>query len=144
MIAATRGGDGWLWAICGLCVLSSGEPTRYAAVIAAAAAAASGILLFRLLKRLVKRPRPCEMEPHCWYGRMPPDQFSFPSGHTITAFAVAVSLGLFFPALLSGLLFCAASVGVSRVLLGMHFPTDVLAGCALGTALGCLSFWLVA
>jgi len=66
----------------------------------------------------------------------PPDQFSFPSGHTITAFAVAVSLGSFYPALFPGLLFCALSVALSRILLGMHFLSDVVAGGVLGAILG--------
>jgi undecaprenyl-diphosphatase len=76
------------------------------------------------------------MEPHCWATLLPPDQFSFPSGHTITAFAVALSLAAFYPGMLPGLLFCAASVAASRILLGMHFLTDVLAGAAIGSAVG--------
>ncbi|HLW76124.1 MAG TPA: phosphatase PAP2 family protein [Bryobacteraceae bacterium] len=60
------------------------------------------------------------------------DQFSFPSGHTITAFAVAISLGAFYPALLIGLLFVAMSVAASRILLGMHFLSDVIAGAGIG------------
>ncbi|MGD1096633.1 MAG: phosphatase PAP2 family protein [Bryobacteraceae bacterium] len=143
MIVATRGGDGWLWALFGAIVLSSREPSRYVAFAAAALAVLAGILLFRVLKKCVGRKRPCQIEPHCWCELLPPDQFSFPSGHTITAFAVAVPLGLFYPALLMGLLFCAASVAISRVLLGMHFLTDVLAGCTLGVGLGYASFWLM-
>ena len=56
--------------------------------------------------------------------------------NTITAFAVAISLGAFYPALLAGLLFCAASVAVSRILLGMHFLSDVIAGAGIGGILG--------
>ena len=95
-----------------------------------------GIVVFRVLKKAVGRKRPCMHEPHCWATLLPPDQFSFPSGHSITAFAVAMSLGFFYPPLLAGLLFCAASVAISRILLGLHFLTDVLAGSALGVALG--------
>jgi undecaprenyl-diphosphatase len=98
-----------------------------------------GIALFLCLKRAFGRKRPCAVEPHCWATLLPPDQFSFPSGHTITAFAVAVSLGTFYPALLVGLLFCAASVAASRILLGMHFLSDVVAGAALGSALGAIA-----
>jgi undecaprenyl-diphosphatase len=94
------------------------------------------VVLFLKLKRAFGRRRPCAMEPHCWATLLPPDQFSFPSGHTITAFAVAMSLGVFYPAMLPGLLFCAASVAASRILLGMHFLTDVLAGAAIGAAVG--------
>jgi undecaprenyl-diphosphatase len=67
---------------------------------------------------------------------LPPDQFSFPSGHSITAFAVAVPVGLFYPGLASVLLFLAASIALSRIILGMHFLSDVLAGSAIGAALG--------
>jgi undecaprenyl-diphosphatase len=95
-----------------------------------------GIALFLVLKRACGRKRPCAVAPHCWATLLPPDHFSFPSGHTITAFAVAVSLGVFYPGILPGLLFCAASVALSRILLGMHFLSDVVAGAALGTALG--------
>jgi undecaprenyl-diphosphatase len=136
MIAATRGGDGWLWYAMGLIVVLFGGPDRIPALAAAAVAVGLGIALFLKLKRAIGRRRPCAMEPHCWATLLPPDQFSFPSGHTITAFAVALSLGSFYPAMLPGLLFCAASVALSRVLLGMHFLTDVLAGAALGAALG--------
>ena len=51
-------------------------------------------------------------------------------------FAVALSLRAFYPTMLPGLLFCAASVAASRILLGMHFLTDVLAGAAFGSGIG--------
>jgi undecaprenyl-diphosphatase len=121
MIAATRGGDGWLWYAMGLVVALFGGPERFLALGAATASSGVGIALFLKLKRLCARKRPCAIEPHCWATLLPPDQFSFPSGHTITAFAVAISLGAFYPALVPGLLFCAASVAASRILLGMHY-----------------------
>jgi undecaprenyl-diphosphatase len=96
----------------------------------------AGIFSFKVLKRAVGRRRPCSLQPHAWANLLPPDQFSFPSGHSITAFAVAVSLGTFYPAAFSVLLFCAASVAISRVVLGMHFLSDVLAGSGLGALLG--------
>jgi undecaprenyl-diphosphatase len=136
MICATRGGDGWLWYAMGLVILIFGGAGRFAAVGAAAIAAGSGIAVFLSLKKLTGRRRPCAIEPHCWSTLLPPDQFSFPSGHTITAFAVSTSLGIFYPHLFAGLLFVAASVAVSRILLGMHFLSDVLAGAAIGSSLG--------
>ena len=101
-------------------------------VASATLSAAIGVALFLILKKRIGRRRPCALEPHCWSTLLPPDQFSFPSGHTITAFAVSVSLIAFYPGLAAGLLFCAGSIGLSRILLGMHFLTDVLAGAALG------------
>jgi undecaprenyl-diphosphatase len=139
MLAATRGGDGGLWYALGLAVAIFGGPQRFYAILAAILAVAAGTVLFLELKRAFRRPRPCAVEPHCWAELLPPDQFSFPSGHTITAFAVAVSLGGFYPEMLPGLFFCAASVAASRVVLGMHFLSDVLAGAAIGATLGALA-----
>jgi undecaprenyl-diphosphatase len=136
MLAATRGGDGWLWYAMALVVVLAGGRERVRAIGAAAIAVSAGIVLFLWLKRTCGRKRPCELAPHCWATLLPPDQFSFPSGHAITAFSIAISLGMFYPALLGGLLFCAASVALSRILLGMHFLSDVLAGAALGSILG--------
>jgi undecaprenyl-diphosphatase len=135
MMCATRGGDGWLWYGMGLVILLFGGDERFLAVGAAALAAATGITIFLRIKKATGRKRPGAFEPHCWATLLPPDQFSFPSGHTITAFAVAVSLSLFYPSLAIGLLFCAISVALSRILLGMHFLSDVLAGAVIGAAL---------
>lgn len=135
MLCATRGGDGWLWYAMGLAILLFGGEARFAAFGAAALATGMGIALFLRLKKAAGRRRPCAFEPHCWATLLPPDQFSFPSGHTITAFAVAVSLSCFYPAQAPGLLFCALCVAASRVVLGMHFLSDVLAGAAIGTGL---------
>jgi undecaprenyl-diphosphatase len=142
MMAATRGGDGWLWYAMGVMVAIFGGVQRVPALLAAASAVGVGIALFLRLKRFCGRKRPCAIEPHCWATLLPPDQFSFPSGHTITAFAVAVSLGHFYPDAYAGLFFCAASVAASRVLLGMHFLTDVIAGAMIGSGLGVMSFEL--
>ena len=139
MICATRGGDGWLWYGMGLVILLFGGPDRFQAAGAAAIAAGVGIALFLRLKKATGRKRPVALEPHVWATLLPPDQFSFPSGHTITAFAVSVSLSVFYPSLTVGLLFCAVSVAASRILLGMHFLSDVLAGALIGTTLAYLS-----
>jgi undecaprenyl-diphosphatase len=144
MVCATRGGDGWVWYAMGLVVLLFGGDTRLLAVGSAALATGAGIGVFLYLKKLTGRKRPCAIEPHCWSTLLPPDQFSFPSGHTITAFAVCVPLTLYYPALLVGLLFCAVSVALSRVLLGMHFLSDVLAGAAIGAGLGFAAYFLLA
>jgi len=142
MLCATRGGDGWLWYALGLVLLLFGGEQRFLAVGSAALAAGLGIAIFLQLKRGFGRKRPCALEPHCWATLLPPDQFSFPSGHTITAFSVAVSLSGFYPELAIGLFFCAVSVAASRILLGMHFLSDVLAGAAIGTLLALGATWM--
>jgi undecaprenyl-diphosphatase len=113
-----------------------GGSERFRALGATMLAVSVGIAVFLVMKRACGRKRPCALEPNCWATLLPPDQFSFPSGHTITAFAVAVTLGVYYPALLVGLLFCAASVALSRILLGMHFLSDVVVGGIIGALLG--------
>lgn len=137
MIAATRMGDGWLWYALGLILLFWGGPQRFSAVGAAGSAAIAGILVFKALKHLSQRPRPCQMEPHCWSKILPPDKFSFPSGHAMTAFSIALVLSYYYPSLEATLFFLALSIAFSRIVLGMHFLSDVLAGMVLGVALGC-------
>ena len=140
MTFATRGGDGWLWYAMALVILVFGGADRWRALLTSGAAAGAGALLFLFLKRKAGRKRPCAIAEHCWATLLPPDQFSFPSGHTITAFSFAVSFGLFYPTMMPGLLFCAFSVGLSRIILGMHFLSDVLAGAGIGTLLAYLAY----
>jgi undecaprenyl-diphosphatase len=139
MLAATRMGDGWLWYGLAAILLVIGGPSRYVAVGASGCAAIAGIFLFKGLKNLSRRERPCQLEPHCWAKVLPPDQFSFPSGHTMTAFSIALVVSYFYPSLEGPMYFLAVSIGVSRIVLGMHFLSDVLAGAALGSALGVAS-----
>jgi undecaprenyl-diphosphatase len=140
MILATRGGDGWLWYAVSALVLAFGGVTRYKAVVAAWTACSAGAILFLIVKKMTGRRRPNEIEPHCWATLLPPDEFSFPSGHTITAFAFTIAMGSFHPHLMGVLLFCALSVGTSRIVLGMHFLSDVLVGAMIGTGLGYAAF----
>ena len=152
MIAATRGGDGWLWYAMGLIVLLFGGATRYEALGAASASSSAGVLIFLTLKRLFNRRRPSAMTTHCWATLLPPDQFSFPSGHTITAFAVAVPLGLFYPSLMVGLVFCAVSIALSRSrhglartdLIDMTFRCLLSVNCVLMSYhISCVTFELL-
>ncbi len=143
MICATRGGDGWLWYILGAALLLFGGSEGVLAIAQASSAAGLGVALFLCLKRLTRRRRPCVLEPHCWAYLLPPDQFSFPSGHTITAFAVALPVTAHFPEAAAGVWFCAVTVAASRIILGMHFLSDVLVGALLGSALGATAKLLI-
>ena len=139
-ILSTRAGDGWLWYATGLAILLFGGQQRFQALGAAGTSSALSVLLFLWLKQFARRCRPCQIAPHCWATLLPPDQFSFPSGHTMTAFAIAIPLLLSYPALIVTLLFCAFSIAISRILLGMHFLSDVLAGASIGAGLGYLGY----
>lgn len=140
MVLASRAGDGWLWIGLGLILLAYGGERRFDALQSAALSLAVGFVIFHVMKRVIGRARPGGLDTHRWASLLPPDRFSFPSGHTITAFCVAVPLGLYYPSLLVGLIFCAMSVAASRVLLGLHFLSDVLAGIVIGSALGIAGF----
>jgi undecaprenyl-diphosphatase len=140
MLLATRAGDGWLWAAIGIALLVSSDPMRFRAVEAAGFAVGVGILIFLKVKGVVCRIRPRDLEPHCWANIVTRDRFSFPSGHSTTAFAVAISLGLFYPAALPLLLVLASMVAVSRVVVGMHFLSDVIVGSGMGATLGYIAF----
>jgi len=139
-IAATRAGDGWLWYLAGLAILLFGGDERFTAIASAGSAALVGVGIFTSVKKISGRKRPCEIEPHCWATLLPPDQFSFPSGHTITAFAVALGMSAFYPILSPLLIFCAISIAASRILLGMHFLSDVVVGAVIGTGLAIAGF----
>ena len=128
MLGATRAGDGWLWGAIGIAVLFSQDAMRFHAIEASACAIAVGIVIFHKVKRVCCRTRPRDIEPHCWAHIVTRDKFSFPSGHSTTAFALALSLGSFYPEILLPLLVLAANVAISRVIVGMHFLSDVLAG----------------
>jgi undecaprenyl-diphosphatase len=142
-ILITRLGDGWLWYALGLIVLFFGGEKRYPAFGAGFMASMAGILVFRQLKLVSKRPRPCQVEPHCWAMITARDRFSFPSGHSMTAFSILVSVGHFYPELQLLFLVLALSIAASRIILGMHYLTDVAAGAAIGLGLGLASLRLV-
>lgn len=87
----------------------------------------------QLVKRTVSRPRPSRRVG--WEGFVAePDKFSFPSGHSAAAMAVAFGYALFFPGVGPLLVAIAMLVGASRVFLGVHYPGDVLVGQVLAVA----------
>lgn len=142
MLLATRAGDGWLWGLIGIALLLSGDAMRFRAIEVAGCAVACGILIFHKVKLVFCRTRPRDIEPHCWAHIVTRDKFSFPSGHSTTAFAVALSLGSFYPEIMPVLLVLAANVAISRVVVGMHFLSDVLVGSGMAALLGWAAFRL--
>ena len=90
--------------------------------------------LYYVLKNSFKRNRPQAALKDFHSLVTPSDQFSFPSGHTSAAFMVASIIGSFIPVLLFPFLLWATLVGFSRVVLGVHFPTDTLVGMGLGVS----------
>ena len=90
------------------------------------------------LKDLFDRARPPESDPGLGSLVAIPDNPSFPSGHSATAFAAATAVAILCPRLRPFALAIAAAVALSRVYLRVHFPLDVVAGSLIGAALGAL------
>lgn len=99
--------------------------------------------LYFVLKNGFRRNRPEAALKNFHSIIKPSDQFSFPSGHTSAAFMMATLLGYFFPPLVIPLYCWAALVGFSRVVLGVHFPTDILVGMILGVGTAFFSLGLI-
>lgn len=99
-----------------------------------------GVMLYKGLKGHINRERPFVHHAEIRLGAMPLDRFSFPSGHTLHAVAFTLVLVHYFPLLGAMLLPFALMVAVSRMVLGLHYPSDVLMGGAVGATLAYLSF----
>ena len=93
-----------------------------------------------ILKRGTLRPRPYEVVQAVAPGAAVLDSFSFPSGHTLHAVAFTILFGAYYPVLLAPLVAFTLLTAASRGELGLHYPSDVLAGAAIGAALAGLSF----
>jgi len=129
----SKTGDGQLYIlIAGLLLWLQGANSPFLQAIAL------GFLIERpiyfVLKNSLKRNRPQAALENFQSIIVPSDKFSFPSGHTSAAFMMATVLSYFIPALMIPLFLWAVLVGFSRVVLGVHFPTDTLVGVVLGVS----------
>lgn len=137
MIFITSLGDkGFIWITISLLLLCH-KKTRKAGVFSLIALTASLFLNNIMIKNLVQRPRPFTQIAELQILIPRPGEFSFPSGHTSSSFA---SAGVFYRLLDNKklgivLLILAFLIGLSRMYIGVHYPTDVLAG-------GCLGFFI--
>jgi undecaprenyl-diphosphatase len=139
--AASWLGNGVFWYGLMLALLLAGGAE---AALPVAHMAATGLVctfLYRLLKKGTLRPRPFEVHAHIAAGAVPLDRFSFPSGHTLHAVGFSLIAAAYYPGLAPLLAAVTLAVAASRIVLGLHYPSDVLAGAALGAAvaLGSLS-----
>lgn len=138
----SRLGDGWFWY--GMMALS--VPVVGWSILPALGqtllTSAAGLVLYKALKHKTVRPRPYQVHQAIMLGERPLDHFSFPSGHTLHAVLFTIMLGSYVPAFLPIMLPFMLLVGLSRVILGLHYPSDVLAGTVLGAALAGISLSL--
>jgi undecaprenyl-diphosphatase len=107
--------------------------------VAAGVAVLGASALVDPLKHAFARERPPEADPALGFIGSLPENASFPSGHSATAFAAATAVAIVSPRLRPFVLALAAGVALSRVYLRVHFPLDVLAGGLLGAGVGALA-----
>jgi undecaprenyl-diphosphatase len=132
---ASRLGDGIIWYVVILLL-----PILYGAIavkpaVVMALTGALGVAIYKLLKRVFVRERPFITHSAIDLAMAPLDRYSFPSGHTLHAVSFAWQATVHFPELGWVLVPLAALIAASRVVLGLHYPTDVLAGAAIGASL---------
>lgn len=128
----SRLGDGIIWyAMLLLLPIFSGK-TGLVAAISMAIGALMGLLIYKGLKHMLVRERPFISHPDIDCLTAPLDRYSFPSGHTLHAVFFAVVASSWFPVFGPLLLSFAVLVALSRPVLGLHYPTDVLVGGLIG------------
>jgi undecaprenyl-diphosphatase len=135
----SRLGDGVFWyALMAGLVLFDGM-AGLAASVHLAATGVIALTLYKLLKRWTRRPRPFASDVRIRAWVAPLDEFSFPSGHTLHAVAFSIVAISHYPSLALLLAPFTVCVALSRVVLGLHYPSDVLAALAMGSALAAVS-----
>jgi len=141
--AVSRLGDGVFWYALMLGMIFLGGARGPQAAGHMAATGLASLLLYKLLKRWTRRPRPFASDVRIKAWVAPLDEFSFPSGHTLHAVAFTLIALAYYPTLAWPLIPFAASVAASRVVLGLHYPSDVLAATGIGVMLAGASLWVV-
>jgi undecaprenyl-diphosphatase len=125
-----------------LLILLSPREIRLIAISSALALSASHLPV-HLAKEMLPRKRPYLMSEKVMVLANPLQDHSFPSGHTTAIFSIVIPYSIFMPQLSLILIPLALCVGISRIYLGLHYPSDVLAGGILGSMIGAGSFYLL-
>ena len=140
----SRIGDGWVWYLLMTLLVLFGGPRGAVAALHMAALGVASLVLYKLVKLLSKRPRPLVRRTGLHLSVAPLDEFSFPSGHTLHAVAFSLVACHYFPWLALLLLPLSLCIAFSRVVLGLHYPSDVVAAILMGVGLYWLALgWLI-
>ncbi len=130
--AVTHSASGVFYPIVPLLLIGADPSMAMHFFLAGLVAFAIELPAFKVLKTAIRRDRPCDHLNKVVSRVTPGDQFSFPSGHTAAAFVMATLISLYLPGATIPIHMWALLVGFSRVYLGVHYPSDVLAGMVLG------------
>ena len=128
----SRLGDGVFWYGLMLAIIITQQMDGIKPVLHMLAAGLTGTLIYKWLKHKTHRPRPFQVRQDVWVIGKPLDHFSFPSGHTLHAVAFSMVAMHYYPPLAVILVPFMLMVAMSRVILGLHYPSDVLAGASIG------------
>ena len=141
----SRLGDGTFWyALMAAIALFGGGLNGVLVTLQMALTGLVAAGLYRGLKRWTRRPRPFRAHADIVALALPLDEFSFPSGHTLHAVTFSIVALAHFPLLAPVLVPFALLVAASRVVLGLHYPSDVLAAMLIGCGLAGCSLWIAA
>jgi undecaprenyl-diphosphatase len=134
-------GEGLGWVVAGGAMAwLGGAKGRRAGIATALATLSATYLVQRLVKPVFRRKRPFVDRDVLVVGIKPLDA-SFPSGHSASSFAAAAAITAFYPRAAPLAFTLATGVGLSRVYLGHHFPSDVAVGAATGIGIGSIVAW---
>jgi undecaprenyl-diphosphatase len=137
MVAASRFGDPWAYGVIGLLIVVFDFTASKILLPVGAVSLAIEISAQTAVKYKAKRLRPFRALPEQIRMLVRPwDEWSFPSGHAAGAFVMATVLRHFYPQFGIPFYLGASTISFSRVYNGVHYPSDVLFGCALGIASG--------
>ncbi|MEM1262317.1 MAG: phosphatase PAP2 family protein [Pseudomonadota bacterium] len=135
----SRAGDWPFWALTGVVLFLMNGAAALLPAVHMVLTVLFGIALYKGLKNNLVRERPYVANGHIVAGTPALDRYSFPSGHTQQAFCLTTLLATYAPELMPVIVPFAILVAISRVILGLHYPTDVMAGAALGFTIAKLS-----
>lgn len=130
--AISRMGDGMFWYLMMLVIALTQGSHGFYVCLHMLIAGLTGTVVYKLLKQTTSRPRPFQVRQDVLLSGTPLDYFSFPSGHTLHAVAFGMVVLQYYPQLFPIVYPFVVLVGVSRVVLGLHYPSDVLAGAVIG------------
>lgn len=136
--AVSKSGDGYLQVILPFFLATTYPDKELSIIKAMILAFATERIIYWTLKNGIKRKRPTAVLSSVKASITASDEFSFPSGHTSAACLLMFSASTLTPWLFIPLSIWAGCVGLSRVLLGVHFPADIIAGMSLGFSIGWL------
>ncbi|MEM9688993.1 MAG: phosphatase PAP2 family protein [Pseudomonadota bacterium] len=131
----SRLGDGYVYAIPAAMIFGAQGPSSLPALLTVGITALVGVFVYKSMKKRLVRERPYINHGDILCGAAPLDRYSFPSGHTLHAACFTTMYAHIDPSLLVVLLPFALLVAASRIILGLHYPSDVIVGGSIGLAL---------